>query len=398
MQDLRKNKRKMINKHMNAVNNPEIEEMSDDLERVYRPKHSDNCNPCPKECEHEHEHECDCECECHHHHHHHEDCEPCEVESDNCVNNPCSEECCTPIVPSTFSTSNSIPVAIETNRVFDSIVFQTLTDGMSLQGPLVYDIEVAEVRGPVPRTGPVSVTIEKVCMNYCSIDIESEDPRLEDFNVVKTCSDDRGLCDTTFEYKVCGDTNTTCCEKKKGQSVAYKQKGLVATVKDLVLELRGKCGCTEIIALAYPAVRTPSGCLQRVSEVQFSYNTFAASCCLPASGRPVTLRQDYQVSLTVDCVGKAYLCLVEVSDCECYYNLDIPNGIDVVLCLQEVVSILVNERIVVLASPTQVSPRVVDNYSKLCDFTQCVDSVTSTQSGESTTSTNGCNTCKKTYK
>lgn len=404
MQDLRKNKRKVMNKPMNMVNNHETEEIKDELTRVYRPKHNSNdcSNPCQDSCNNPCNKECISDCGCEHYydhehhyheHHHHDKCEPAEIESDICVDNPCSETCCSPIAPAKFSTSNSVPVAIEANRVYDSVVFQALTDGRAPEGTLVYDIEVVEVFGPVPRSGPVNITIEKVCMNYCSIEIVSENPKLEDFNVVRI-SPKEEVCDTTFEYAVCGDRNSTCCAKGKGQSVAYKQKGLVVVVKDLVLELRGRCGCTEVVALAYPAVKTSGGCIKRICEVEFPYNTLASTCCLPSSGRTVTLRQDYQVSLTVDCIGKATLCLVEVSECECYYNLDIPNGIDVILCLQEVVSILVSEQIVVLASPTFVQPRVVDTFAKVCDFTltDCKENTTA-NTNECNTLKKGCNTC-----
>ncbi len=250
MQDLRKNKRKMVNKHMNIVNNSEMEEMSEELDRVYRPKHNntnDYCNNCNNhngDCKCDHNHHDDCECDHHHddcecdQHHDHDKCEPCEVKSDICVDNPCRDTCCTPITPPRFSTNNSVPVAIETNRVFDSVVFQTLTDARAPQTTytdgrsLVFDIEVVEVCGPVPRTGPVNVTIDKVCMNFNEIEIESDDPMLEDFNVVRINPKDDGVCETTFEFLVCGDRSAICCEQRRGQSVAYKQKGLVVTVRD----------------------------------------------------------------------------------------------------------------------------------------------------------------------
>ena len=56
--------------------------------------------------------------------------------------------------------------------------------------------------------------------------------------------------------------------------------------------------------------------------------------------------------------------------CECYYDFCIPNGIDLILCLEETVSILVSEQIVVLASLNSVEPRIVDTFSKVCDFTK----------------------------
>ena len=42
-------------------------------------------------------------------------------------------------------------------------------------------------------------------------------------------------------------------DQGKGERSAYKEKGLKVIVKNLVLELRGTCGCTEVTVLAYPA-------------------------------------------------------------------------------------------------------------------------------------------------
>ncbi len=95
------------------------------------------------------------------------------------------------------------------------------------------------------------------------------------------------------------------------------------------------------------------------------------------------------MNLSVDCIGKALLCVVDHSDCECFFNLDIPNGIDVILCLQEVVSILRSEQIVVLASPTAVQPRVVDTFANVCDFNQCGEDRDRDRDRDN------CNTCKR---
>ena len=62
-----------------------------------------------------------------------------------------------------------------------------------------------------------------------------------------------------------------------------------------------------------------------------------------------------------------------------------PNGIDLILCLEETVSILVTEQIVVLASLNSVEPRVVDTFAKVCDFNN------STANSNSNSNNNGCN-------
>ena len=303
-------------------------------------------------------------------------CEPCGAQEENCVDNPCAgNQCCNPVTPAKFSTANSIPVAIEANRIFDTFAFQTFANATAPGGqPLSFDIDVVEVNGNVPRTGQVSVTIDKVCISFENIDINPGNTTIEDFNV-ELCDDCNSACDTVKEYVVCVDRNNQCCSKRRGQSAVYKQRGLVATVSGLVLELKGRCGCTTFVANAYPAVLLPNGELSRVDYIQFAYNTLSASLCLPSDGRQVTLRQSYETNLTVDCIGKGLLSVQQVNNCcdccECYYCLCIPNGIDVILCLQEIVSILVNEQLVVLASPIGLEPRVIDTFSNVCDFTQC---------------------------
>ena len=83
------------------------------------------------------------------------------------------------------------------------------------------------------------------------------------------------------------------------------------------------------------------------------------------------LRKSYLTNLTVDCIGKALLRCVETDYCDCYYELSIPNDIDLICCLQLTVSTLINDQIVVLGSTTAIQPRVVDTFSKVCDFSTC---------------------------
>ena len=73
--------------------------------------------------------------------------------------------------------------------------------------------------------------------------------------------------------------------------------------------------------------------------------------------------------MTVDCIGKTLLkaeyCKYNSED---YYEFCVPNGIDVIMCLEEVISILVSEQIVVLGVNHEIKPRVADTFAKVCDF------------------------------
>lgn len=380
MKDMKRVSKKIINKPTNnsiarQKSNVVAEELAyEDLNRTCKPKV--NCDNEPKKMQ------CECQCECECGCNNNQTCEPCKIDAEDCIDNTsCGSECCNPIVPQRVSTANAIPYAIEASRIYDTMQFQTFTDALGEEGePLSFEYEVVEVRGPVPRGGQVNVVIEKVCLDYSSISIDPGVPSLEDLDIDPIESSKP--CETTFDYSVCVEKNTNCCSRGKGQNIVYKQKGVTVTVEDLVLELRGRCGCTEIVALAYPSTK-PFGCQKRrCGEVQFIFSTLSAPICLPADGRNVTLRQDFQTSLTVDCIGKALLKHVDRDCCgECHddccgghhnqFTLCIPNDIDLICCLQVVVSTLINEQIVVLGVAQAVNPRVVDTFAKVCDFSGC---------------------------
>lgn len=369
MKDMKKISKKVSNRPLlkPAVEKKSEEAISEEFNRNCKPKVSPEYD-----CKKMH---CECECKCNVK----PNCEPCKIDAEDCIENvSCGPTCCNPATPRNFSTSNCVPYAIEASRIYDTMQFQTFTDALGEDGePLCFEYEVVEVRGPVPRGGQVNVVIDKVCLNYYSISINPGTPSLEDLeiNLVENIKP----CETTFDYYVCLEKNRECCKQCKGQKVVYKQKGASVVVEDLVLELRGKCGCTEIVALAYPTTKPSNHHNKNCGDVEFIFNTLSAPMCLPADGKNIILRQDFQTNLTVDCIGKALLKYVEKDCCddccghEGFYKLCIPNDIDLICCLQLTVSILINEQIVVLGSSQAINPRIVDTFSKVCDFSGCGD-------------------------
>ena len=393
MQDLRKNKRKINNKQMCEISNIGEQEVRavEELDRgckcnnqnMEQQQKNNKCHDKHEKCELE----CHCECK---KHEKVEKCEECEVISESCTVNPCREECCNGISPS-YSTRNASPIAIETNRIFDSIQFRTFTDATGPNGQtLFFDFDVVSVRGNVPSRGLAKVTVDEVCVNFSSIDITPGDITVDDFVVTPIEND--SPCDTVFESLVCPIRNATCCARNMGQNVLFRERGLNATVNDLVLEIRGHCGCTKIVALAYPAIRRSNGQLCRVDSVEFRFNTLASNLCVPSSGRTVTLRQNYLNNLTVDCISNAFISAEDCNfdcngnirhdcDCDCDCDCDddfgcdcfdftIPSGIDLILCIEETVSALIGDQVVVLAD-TGFEPRVVDTFANVCRFPGC---------------------------
>lgn len=372
MQDMKRSKRRMMNQQMEHIDN-EVEPSRSTVEKCIDEELNRGCKSKPNSCDCNHDYNHGCECKKHEHEcEKHEKCEPCEIESDTCVKNVCaSDQCCSPITAK-LSTAKATPLPIETNRVFDTMVFKTFTDAVAPGGEtLVFDFDVVEVNGPIPRGGQVKVTIDEVCMNFSGIVIDTGTTTLEDFDMEPLEPTTGRSCETNFEYAICGRRNAKCCSQGKGQSVVYKERGLSILVEDLVLELKGRCGCTKVVALAYPAVKLMGGQIKRCCDVEFFFNTLTAPICVPADGRGFTLRQDFRTNLTVDCIGKALLRCVCNECCESSFELCIPNDIDLIMCLESVVSTLMSEQIVVLGYPNPVEPRVVDTFNKVCDFKTC---------------------------
>ncbi|MEG0180980.1 MAG: hypothetical protein RSC84_02400 [Peptostreptococcaceae bacterium] len=345
-------------------------EIEDDLNRGCKPNgcNKPQCNPYIQcECE------CECKCDCNEHQHNcggNTGCCNCKEDdcTENCFPNPCQEECSHPLTPPKFSISQAMLYPIETNRIYDTIMFRVFTDGKKLNGDdLNFKYELGNLCGPLPRTTQTNVTIEKVCINYSTIKINPGTTSLEQLKVEKVDNKPE-KCKSVFEYNVCGQLNRCCNEKCLGQNVAYKQKGLSVIVYDLEIELTGRFGCSEFTAIATPCSKCDSKC-DDSNCVVFYFNTLSSDLVVPADGRGFTLRQDFQTQLTVDCIGKGIITQEIVNNKPCY-ELEVPNGIDLVLCLQSVVSALIEEQIVVLGDPTRIKPRLVDTFGSVCDFSQ----------------------------
>ncbi|WP_270647796.1 hypothetical protein [Paeniclostridium hominis] len=355
----------------------EANELDEDLNRGCK---SNGCKPqCHPyvQCDDRDDHNCNCNDHNHDHNHNHNhnhnhhncgcntDCCNCQDDdcTENCFPNPCQEECSHPLIPPKFSTSQAKLYPIETDRIFDTIMFRVFTDGKMLNGDdLNFRYELGNLCGPLPCSVQTNVTIEKVCINYSSITINPGTTSLEQLDIEKV-DGKKEKCKSVFEYNVCGQLNRCCNDRCLGQNVMYKEKGLNVVVHDLEIELTGRFGCSEFTAIATPYSKCDSNC------VVFYFNTLSSDLVVPADGRSFTLRQDFQTQLTVDCIGKGIITQEIINNKPCF-ELDIPNGIDLVLCLQNIVSVLIKEQIVVLGGPTRIQPRLVDTFGSVCDFSQ----------------------------
>lgn len=376
MNDLVRNNKKVVNKRVfqtsqnqnNKKNTIVSSQAEEELERgccqkapVCKPQ-PNPCN-CNDDCCNEH-HNCGCNidcCDC---------CDCCDCNDDdcteNCFPNPCGDECGYPLKPAKFTTSQAVLYPIETNRVYDTMMFRVFTDG-KLEGgsDLEFNYTLGDLCGPLPCSTTTNVTIEKVCINYDSVTINPGTTSLEQLDLELIDNPGNAKCQSVFEYDVCGQLNKCCNKKCMGQNVAFKQKGLQVLVSGLEIELTGKFGCSEFTATATPDYSSQSG----NKYVVFYFNTLSGDIVVPANGKPFVLREAFQTQLTVDCIGKGIITQSTVNN-QPYYTLNIPNGIDLVCCLQNVVSVLMEEQIVVLGGPNVIEPRLVDTFGSVCDFSQ----------------------------
>lgn len=370
MQNLRKNKNKVITKQMTnqimdltseeAVDTEVCDDMNRGCKGKFNNQHNNNCckQPC-SDCEgcNESEH-CIDPCKKPHHHKPEKHCETCEdTISQNCIKNTCDTNLCSsPLNIPRFSTANAIPFAIDANRIFDTIQFKTFQDANGTG--LDYNYEVIDVNGMVPRNGQGKVTINEICFNFEEMVIYPGNASLEGYTIEEITND--VPCESNFDYTVCGERNSTCCSRGLGATTRYRQRGLTIEINGLEIILKGKCGCTQITILVTP----------NSNSTVFNFNTLSAQMCVPADGNSFTLRQNYQTQLSVGCIGTGLISKECVNGCTTY-DFELPGGLDLVLCLQETISILKQAQVVVLGSTTQVQPRVVDNFAKVCDFSQC---------------------------
>ena len=385
MQDLKKNKRKITSSQamgLSLTNEEAMDkDMCDDLARGCNKQKSNMCSkPCQSKCE---EHTCnDKSDKC---------CEPCQIEMgmDCMKNKPCPSECCSSLNLSRFNTANSVPFAIEVNRIFDTMRFQIFQDASARDGSQLYFIyDVESVNGNIPTGGFVSVKIDEICFDYSEIQINPGNVTLEGYSIHPIDTVDT-LCESTFESFVCGDRNSICCEQGRGTTSKFRERGLQVEVRDLILTLRGHCGCTKVVISAIPAYMDGQGNLVQCDCVGFRFNTLAAPICIPSSGMGITLRQNYQTKLSVSCVSNANLQKTCIGG-DANYSINIPGGIDLILCVQEIVSILKGEQIVVLGSSSAIQPRVVDTFSRVCDFTTCEDMANSNNRNNNNSCGCGC--------
>ena len=384
MQNLRKNKNKVVTTQMMGLSNEEAldRDMNEDMGRGCKTKHSmmQNNNCCQEPCKEAEPCNNNCVDPCKKPQHHHKQdhcCETCEdTISQNCIKNTCDNTLCSsPLNIPRVSTANTIPFAIDANRIFDTIEFQTFQDANGTG--LDYTYEVIDVNGMVPKTGQGRVTVEQICFNYDEMIIYPGNTSLEGFTVEEVTND--APCESNFDYTVCGERNTTCCSQGLGTTTRYRQRGLTIQINGLEIILKCKCGCTKINVLVVPTTNC----------TVFNFNTLSAQLSVPADGNSFTLRQNYQTQLSVGCVGTGLISKECINGCTTY-NFQLPGGLDLVLCLQEVVSILKQEQIVVLGSSSQVQPRVVDTFSKVCDFKQCGGN-SNTNNASANNSGNNCN-------
>ena len=130
MKDLMRAK-KIVNKRvMHPNQNIDSGRSYIDTEVIEEELRSCKSNGCKPQCHPYVNCDCNNECGCN------SGCCDCNDEdcTENCFPNPCPDECSHPLIPPKVSTSQAVLYPIETNRIYDTIMFRVFTDGKMANG------------------------------------------------------------------------------------------------------------------------------------------------------------------------------------------------------------------------------------------------------------------------
>ena len=303
--------------------------------------HDDDCfNPCTKECD-----------------------KPCDIHGDECIVCPDScngaveaAESPLTVVDNTINVRNAVLFPVEVDRIFDSIVLRDEDDH-----PFIFDeedceteegivFELEELCGPKPQGEHVDVTIEKVCLTFDCIDYEVTEPRVNGCEVELVNDDEE--CNDEFEYIL---TGCNIDDSDEGAFVRFVQRDVVAVVRNLKVEIKGRFGCSTFTAVA-----------DFGDAVDFDLRFGPARIFIPSRNN-TRLTQRFNSTFTIDCIGDARL----VRDCHGCFQLCV-DEIDFVLCAETTVNSIARAQLALLGSAQPIPSRVL-GIASICENIQGVN-------------------------
>lgn len=271
-----------------------------------KPHTDDSCN---------HEDNCHHEDHCHHHEDHHH-CDEIKCCTDCAPFKPnCKPECCSGLPKVVPDLNNVKAVPVLTNRIFDCI---------KLENP---NFAITEQTFNITSTPPTNtqysgnICVDKVCVKYNAIGpVFNSDGSLYQTPgatpFISVCSNEvipQAIPGSSIPYPnnqpfyisnnlVFSTTNTSCCfdyhhHAKEGRKCRVVEQNIPFRILGLKIVVTGRIGCLPFTAeYELPENMEPTGL-----GLPNIYN-FYGKLCVPQSNSGVTIKENFESCLSIDCV------------------------------------------------------------------------------------------------
>nr|WP_295735089.1 hypothetical protein [uncultured Intestinibacter sp.] len=317
-------------------------------------------------------------------------CERADMTFTNCSrigSNNTTTQCCDGTVAPSITAANSMPFAIQTYTVSDSIKFDRVAT--SQQPVILKGTEIKRgitVTGEPLEKGVFKFKVEEICFEDFDLNIIKGSTTLEGKSV---CMEQKLASDSSLLVRSAVDTNckAQCSRQGRGTNLQFNQNNLSVTInksyhhslhstdeydeaqhgghphhsKKIDVILKGSCGCTKIEVKT--EICLPDGALE------FSYPELTASLCRKANMNFAILDQLYKTKLTLGYINATIERTPGPGE---QYKVEILNDVSANLLLRETVNLLNYELISVLGSSERVSTRDIPVTALDVDFDTCL--------------------------
>ena len=341
-----------------------------------RPCHEDKHECEPRPC-HDDKHECK------------KVCERADMRNTTCSKIGCNDttsQCCDGTVAPRITSANSMPFAVQTYTVSDSIKF----DRVSTSQDVVIHKKTIDhgitVTGEPLEKGVFKFKVEEICFEDFDLNIitgttildgkpvTAQQQLYSDFNLL-----DRSAVDTKCKNQ--------CNRQDRGTNIQFNQTNLAVTVscsdppppprsidesgeakhgggwcKKIDVILKGSCGCTKIEVKTH--INLPAD-----GTLDFSFPELTASLCRKRNMNFTILDQLYKTKLTLGCINAT---IERTHGPGEQYEVKILNDVKANLLLRETVNLLNYELISVLGSSERIESRDIPVTALGFDFDTCL--------------------------
>lgn len=303
--------------------------------------------------------------------HNHEDHKPCDDHVKCCPDADCAPlkpnckpECCEGLPPVIPDLSKAYAVPTLVNRIFDCIKLENAN--FMIKKAATFTVTSTPLPPSTAYTG--KVCIDKVCVKYDAIGpvFQTSNGQLFPASnpVINVCSNSvapQAVPGSAIPYPeskpyfisnnlVFNVNNTTCCYEhhhiKEGRQCKVVEQNIPFRILGFKVVVTGRIGCLPFTAEYVPTAGDGTDFqLSTLLGLPNNYNFFG-KLCIPQSNSGVTIRENFESCLSIDCVDSPS----ELSkESETYsFTADVESS----LLIKKTVFALSEEKLSVLAIPT----------------------------------------------